>query len=60
MCVTDKLAAFLRDFGTDEPRKGTDDGPLSCDEEPDLEELAKAVMIAVCDGEGPSAKLYLR
>lgn len=34
-----EAAAALRDFGTDDPRNGTEDGPVSCDELP-LEELA--------------------
>lgn len=40
----DDAFAFLRVLGTDEPRNGTEDGPLSCAEEPPLAELANAAM----------------
>ena len=53
--VTDNPAAFLRDFGTEEPRKGTLEGPLSaCDAEAALAALASAVMVATALGPCPS------
>lgn len=42
--MRDRDAAFFRDLGTEEPRKGTEDGPLSCDALA-LEELANAAMM---------------